>query len=586
MPNDGASIGIALSGGGFRAAAFHIGVLKRLDERGLLQNARCLSAVSGGAILAAYWRYWVTCKCNPEDLTDRKKVWDEFSRAFMRLLRADLRRWLLIRAFVAPLTYMSVIPALVLTLCNSFGSWLLLPVAGLGIIYLGSYARWWFGAHRRSLVQPATTNAKDFCYAGLAASAFFLPQLLSHWLGPLWDTPLGRFGVADADWVPALTIGMTLGLIPLAHSMMVSHLSKENAIVILRKGSGLWLTDWLTVVLLAGGPYYIIRTVLFWPSRLTIWSEWALLALFVCLIALIVAHAYLLLHYQGPNLLVSYYDRHVFCGKTMSELSSRHDGQTLVISATSLNNGQPLHFSSDPSILLQRKTAGTWMPAETRIAKAVVASSAFPGLIAPLRLLDPLGIFPVWAIDGGFFDNQGVQALLDTGCSRIIVSDGAASLSERPFPSTWLVGVLRRASDTQFERIRYLNHSLLTVQFGERVLYVELRPILRDLSLSPESNVPQEIASHIATVRTDLDRFSDIEVFTLFSHGYSLINDCLQHAGADWPIYDAPIDCTLAGVPTTDWKALDEKQRQWYAYYLMMSKHRNRYWRWFRRYFG
>lgn len=50
-----ASIGLALSGGGSRAAAFHLGVLKRLEELGLLAAIDCLSTVSGGSIVGALY---------------------------------------------------------------------------------------------------------------------------------------------------------------------------------------------------------------------------------------------------------------------------------------------------------------------------------------------------------------------------------------------------------------------------------------------------------------------------------------------------------------------------------------------------
>ncbi len=47
-------IGLALSGGGFRAALFHIGVLARLAERDLLRWVDVISTVSGGSIIGAY----------------------------------------------------------------------------------------------------------------------------------------------------------------------------------------------------------------------------------------------------------------------------------------------------------------------------------------------------------------------------------------------------------------------------------------------------------------------------------------------------------------------------------------------------
>ena len=48
-------LGIALSGGGLRAALFHIGVLARLAERDLLRHVSVISTVSGGAIIGAFY---------------------------------------------------------------------------------------------------------------------------------------------------------------------------------------------------------------------------------------------------------------------------------------------------------------------------------------------------------------------------------------------------------------------------------------------------------------------------------------------------------------------------------------------------
>jgi predicted acylesterase/phospholipase RssA len=47
-------VGLALSGGGFRAALFHIGVLARLAEADLLRHVEVLSCVSGGSITGAH----------------------------------------------------------------------------------------------------------------------------------------------------------------------------------------------------------------------------------------------------------------------------------------------------------------------------------------------------------------------------------------------------------------------------------------------------------------------------------------------------------------------------------------------------
>jgi len=46
-------IGLALSGGGVRAAVFHLGVLRRLARQGSLENVTTLSTVSGGSLVTA-----------------------------------------------------------------------------------------------------------------------------------------------------------------------------------------------------------------------------------------------------------------------------------------------------------------------------------------------------------------------------------------------------------------------------------------------------------------------------------------------------------------------------------------------------
>ena len=48
-------IGLALSGGGFRASLYHLGVLARLAELDVLRRVDVLSCVSGGSIIGAYY---------------------------------------------------------------------------------------------------------------------------------------------------------------------------------------------------------------------------------------------------------------------------------------------------------------------------------------------------------------------------------------------------------------------------------------------------------------------------------------------------------------------------------------------------
>src|SRR5262249_21465227 len=48
-------VGLALSGGGFRASLFHIGVLAKLAELDMLRHVEVLSCVSGGSIVGAHY---------------------------------------------------------------------------------------------------------------------------------------------------------------------------------------------------------------------------------------------------------------------------------------------------------------------------------------------------------------------------------------------------------------------------------------------------------------------------------------------------------------------------------------------------
>jgi NTE family protein len=78
-------IGLALSGGGFRATAFGLGCLRALHDRDLLPRVRVVSGISGGGLLAAMWAY------GPSSF-------DEFDHTVTTLLREGLQGELARRA--------------------------------------------------------------------------------------------------------------------------------------------------------------------------------------------------------------------------------------------------------------------------------------------------------------------------------------------------------------------------------------------------------------------------------------------------------------------------------------------------------
>jgi len=89
-------IGICLSGGGFRAALFHLGALRRLHELGILQKACWISSVSGGSILAGHL---ATCQIERGrgGKLDFENWQKDVSDPFRAFAARDLRTWPVIR---------------------------------------------------------------------------------------------------------------------------------------------------------------------------------------------------------------------------------------------------------------------------------------------------------------------------------------------------------------------------------------------------------------------------------------------------------------------------------------------------------
>ena len=50
-------VGLAFSGGGFRATAYGLGALRALHDRGVLPDVQVVSGISGGSLLTAMWAY-------------------------------------------------------------------------------------------------------------------------------------------------------------------------------------------------------------------------------------------------------------------------------------------------------------------------------------------------------------------------------------------------------------------------------------------------------------------------------------------------------------------------------------------------
>jgi predicted acylesterase/phospholipase RssA len=191
------------------------------------------------------------------------------------------------------------------------------------------------------------------------------------------------------------------------------------------------------------------------------------------------------------------------------------------------------------------------------IAKAVGASSAFPGFFPPVRVTaTDLGVsegqFPGESFtDGGVYDNLGTRAftwlqrLKDADYDRIIVSDAG-----KPFqilgrnPIGFLAQSIR-ATDILWDRVWQLERE----NFGDQNGFF-FAPVTRvvDQAEDPHALHPV-VQARISSLRTDLDRFSDLEVAALVGHGYEVTRATHRHIAdrSDLPIHEGPIWDPLPG---------------------------------------
>ena len=122
MSDDGA-ISLCLSGGGFRAAVFHLGALRWLNECGILPRLVTISCVSGGSIVGAHLAYrfrdrWPTAPVPTP-------AWnDDIVELFWNCVNQDLRTWPVVVRFLSPFNWFRP-PTTVAALIKQYVTYLL-----------------------------------------------------------------------------------------------------------------------------------------------------------------------------------------------------------------------------------------------------------------------------------------------------------------------------------------------------------------------------------------------------------------------------------------------------------------------------
>lgn len=93
IPN---SVGLSLSGGGFRATLFHLGAIRRLNELGILPKITTVSSVSGGSILNGF----LACRLPTPLTTGIADFQNDASNPVRQFCSMDIRKWLALEAVV------------------------------------------------------------------------------------------------------------------------------------------------------------------------------------------------------------------------------------------------------------------------------------------------------------------------------------------------------------------------------------------------------------------------------------------------------------------------------------------------------
>lgn len=143
-------IGLALSGGGARAMAFHLGCLRALNDCGILDRVKVISTVSGGSVIGAAWAYSDTS-------------FEDFDGRMTSVLRRGLQ-WDIIREIFCSLHGVKIVATLLFS-----GVMSLVIVIGIFIL---SRARRWFRVPSAGLENRLAASSRLLPVWGSFTTAF------------------------------------------------------------------------------------------------------------------------------------------------------------------------------------------------------------------------------------------------------------------------------------------------------------------------------------------------------------------------------------------------------------------------------
>ncbi len=239
----------------------------------------------------------------------------------------------------------------------------------------------------------------------------------------------------------------------------------------------------------------------------------------------------------------------------------------LVLNATSLNSGRNWQFTAqtmgEPPVLginkfdkkpirLRRADGDGYgdmvntpiNQQQFSLGHAVAASACVPILFDPLAISnlyynrEDKENIRVQLVDGGVFDNQGTDGLLQYDCTCFVISDAAGQMGTENNPAVDAIPVALRVGSILQDRIRTESLLHLTATNTNNVAFISLREGLGiqqigwfdknniqapDILIPPSSQdfgVDPRVQDSLSKMRTDLDAFTEVEAYSLMLDAY------------------------------------------------------------------
>jgi len=248
----------------------------------------------------------------------------------------------------------------------------------------------------------------------------------------------------------------------------------------------------------------------------------------------------------------------------------------LILNATTLNGGRNWQFTASTmgepptrqsnikidkkTVRLRRATGNGYqqmvdLQQNFRLGNAVAASACVPGLFDPLSISNlyydreaEQKIVPQ-LVDGGVFDNQGIESLISNDCSHFIVSDASGQMGMENEVKTDPVSVALRTTSILQDRVRTkaILHLIASNKEKNNIAFIDLRKGLgereiswinnennyaKDDEITPPSTdtfgVAPEVQQKLSLMRTDLDAFTEVEAYSLMFDAYQMSKQDLE----------------------------------------------------------